>query len=87
MRFRRRVFENSLTAYVSDVSLDSTSFPFCALSISTYVCIPILVLGTVDSTIGSPAYLLLDGVLIEDMLRGAVGIIVHVLGSGVESLL
>lgn len=57
------------------------------LSISTYVCIPILVHSTVDSTIGSPAYLLRDDVLIENMLRGAVGIIVHILGFGVEGLL
>lgn len=88
MRFRKRVLENSLTAYVWGVSLvvSFNSVPLC-FAISTYISIPELVDGAVDSAIGPSAYLFQDGILIKNMLRGAVGIVVHILGSGIESLL
>lgn len=54
---------------------------------STYVFIAELVHGEVDRAVGPAAYFLLDGVLVDDMVRPAVRLVACVFGPGIEGLL
>lgn len=55
--------------------------------LSTYVFIAELVHAEVDRAIGPTSYFLLDGVLIDDMVRPAVRVVACVFGTGIEGLL
>jgi len=55
--------------------------------LSTYVFIAELVHGEVNSAIGPAAYFLLDGVLVDDMVRPAIRVVARIFGPGIEGLL
>lgn len=55
--------------------------------LSTYVFIAKLVHGEVNSAVGPTAYFILDGILVDNMVRPAVRVVACIFGPGIEGLL
>lgn len=95
-RLRRRVLENSLTAYHKGGYKPLLLFLvlLCLVlsssrcdKVSTYIVISELVNGMVHRAVGAAAYLLDDCVLVDGVMGAAVDIVARVFGAGVERFL
>lgn len=91
-RLRSRVFENSLIACCARcISLGLHISPTPPIRttncLSTYIFIAELVHGEVNSAVRPAAYFILDGILVDNMVRPAVRVVVCIFGPGIEGLL